>query len=125
MKVLGFDNVFVQVGDLEAGVEFYGGVLGLPVHRRFDAMGTVLFAVGKETPGLGIGAVEAPRAGGGKIWLEVADAREAAAELARVGVAPLAPAFPIPTGWVVEVADPWGNVIGLTDYTGRPELGRP
>jgi predicted enzyme related to lactoylglutathione lyase len=39
-------------------------------------------------------------------------------------VPPLAPAFPIPTGWVVEVADPWGNVIGLTDYTGRPELGR-
>jgi len=27
-------------------------------------------------------------------------------------------------GWTVEVADPWGNVLGFTDYTKRPELGR-
>jgi hypothetical protein len=28
------------------------------------------------------------------------------------------------TGWVVEVADPWGNVLGLTDYVKKPELAR-
>lgn len=28
------------------------------------------------------------------------------------------------TGWTVEVTDPWGNVLGFTDYTKRPELGR-
>jgi hypothetical protein len=28
------------------------------------------------------------------------------------------------TGWVVEVADPWGNVIGLTDYRHTPERAR-
>ena len=124
MRILGFDNVFLQVGDLEQGVHFYAGVLGLPVHKRFDAMGTVLFDVGAETPGLGIGAVDEPRPGGGKVWLEVADARAAAAELERAGVTLLAPAFEIPTGWTVEVADPWGNVIGLTDYCRQPELGR-
>ena len=30
------------------------------------------------------------------------------------------PAFEINTGWVVEFADPWGNVIGLTDYAKDP-----
>ena len=28
------------------------------------------------------------------------------------------------TGWLVEVADPWGNVIGLTDYLLAPERAR-
>jgi len=32
--------------------------------------------------------------------------------------------FPVATGWTVEFADLWGNVIGLTDYSKRPELGR-
>jgi predicted enzyme related to lactoylglutathione lyase len=39
-------------------------------------------------------------------------------------VLPLAPPFLIPTGWAFEVQDPWGNVIGFTDYTAKPELGR-
>jgi hypothetical protein len=28
------------------------------------------------------------------------------------------------TGWLVEVADPWGNVVGLTDYLLAPERAR-
>ncbi len=30
------------------------------------------------------------------------------------------PTFEINTGWVVEVADPWSNIIGLTDYVKDP-----
>jgi len=122
--VLGFDNVFVEVGDLDEALAFYSGVLGLPVHKRFDAMAMALLSVGDETPGLGVGAVESPRVGGGKVWLEVDDARAAAAELEAKGITPLSPPFLIPTGWAFEVRDPWGNVIGLTDYSARPELGR-
>jgi hypothetical protein len=54
----------------------------------------------------------------------VADARKAAACLAAAGIAPLDDPFPVATGWTVEIADPWGNVIGFTDYGKRPELGR-
>ena len=61
---------------------------------------------------------------GPHLWLEVADARAAAAELAAAGVRLLAPPFRIPTGYTVEVANPWGNVIGLTDYALRPDLAR-
>jgi predicted enzyme related to lactoylglutathione lyase len=58
------------------------------------------------------------------VWLEVRDARGAARALEAAGVPPLDHPFPVATGWTVEFADPWGNVIGLTDYSRRPELGR-
>jgi predicted enzyme related to lactoylglutathione lyase len=124
VEVLGIDNVFLEVGDLEEAARFYRDVLGLPIAKRFDAMGTILFQVGAETPGLGVRAVSVPRVGAQKIWFEVADARAAATELRVAGVSLLAPPMLIPTGYVVEVVDPWGNIIGLTDYAAKPELGR-
>jgi len=39
-------------------------------------------------------------------------------------LASLAPPFPVRTGWAVEYADAWGNVIGLTDDTRAPALAR-
>lgn len=35
------------------------------------------------------------------------------------------PTVEINTGWVVEFADPWGNVIGLTDYVKEHTKARP
>jgi predicted enzyme related to lactoylglutathione lyase len=125
MKVLGVDNVFVPVGDLNQAVEFYRDIVGLPVAKRFDKLGMVLFRIGDETPGLGVGVAESPPGSGGhKVWFEVADARAAADEVSRHGVRPLRPPFEIPTGWAFEVEDPWGNVIGFTDYMAQPNLGR-
>ena len=124
MKVLGVDNVFIQVGDLTRAVEFYRDIVGLPVAKRFDDLGMVLFQVGDETPGLGAGTADPPRAGGQKIWFEVPDARAAATELAAKGVSPGPEPFLIPTGWAFEIQDPWGNTIGFTDYTVEPGLGR-
>ena len=124
MKVLGVDNVFLPVADFAEAVRFYGDLLGLPVAKRFDEMGMALFQIGDETPGLGVGATDLPVAGGQKVWFEVPDARAAAEELSARGVAPLSPPFLIPTGWAFEIQDPWHNVIGFTDYTAKPELGR-
>jgi predicted enzyme related to lactoylglutathione lyase len=124
MKVLGIDNVFVPVGDFARAVEFYRDVLGLPITKRFDDLSMALFQIGDETPGLGIGAGEAPPRDGHKIWFEVPDARAAADELSAKGVPSLSPPFPIPTGWAFEISDPWGNVLGFTDYQSRPDLGR-
>jgi predicted enzyme related to lactoylglutathione lyase len=58
------------------------------------------------------------------VWLEVPDARAAARELTGAGIALLDAPFSVSTGWTVEVADPWGNVLGFTDYSKRPELAR-
>jgi predicted enzyme related to lactoylglutathione lyase len=60
-----------------------------------------------------------------RLWLEVPDARAAAKALAAAGVTAVADPFPVATGWTVEVADPWGNIVGFTDYTTMPERGRP
>jgi predicted enzyme related to lactoylglutathione lyase len=66
----------------------------------------------------------AAAAGGGpRVWLEVPDADAAAAELTAAGTAVAAP-FDVATGRTVEITDPWGNVVGLTDYSKAPERGR-
>lgn len=115
MKILGVDNILVGVGSIEEARAFYGGVLGLA--ERFATEELALFAIGEETPGLLVRVQDDPAPGSMRVWLEVPDARLAAEQ---VGGEP----FEVFTGWTVEVADPWGNVIGLTDYTKQPSLGR-
>jgi predicted enzyme related to lactoylglutathione lyase len=115
------------VGDFELAVEFYGSRLGLPLKFQLPEKGIAGFRLGPEEPGLFIhvrsvvaeGPRETPR-----LWLEVRDAHAAAAELQARGITPLEEPFEVATGWTVEVADPWGNVIGLTDYTKSPAHGR-
>jgi predicted enzyme related to lactoylglutathione lyase len=127
-ELLGFDNVLLPVGNLGAAVEFYGRA-GIAVAFRLDEAGIALLKVGKETPGLLLRLEEElgprpPLWASARVWLEVRDARATADALASAGIRPLAPVFPVATGWTVEIADPWGNVIGFTDYRKRPELGR-
>jgi len=127
LDVLGVDNLLCGVGDFEVALDFYSGALGLPIKFQIPSLGVACFRLGSEEPGLLIraGAIhhqearETPR-----VWLEVRDAKAAAAELRQRGVEPLAEPFEVATGWTVEVADPWGNVVGLADYTKDPVRGR-
>ena len=127
-ELLGFDNVLLPVGDLDEAVGFYERA-GFAVGFRFDEAGFALLKVGGETPGIllrvedGLGQRPPPWPSP-RLWLEVPDARAAARELAAAGIVPLDEVFPMATGWTVEIADPWGNVLGFTDYTKRPALGR-
>jgi hypothetical protein len=59
-----------------------------------------------------------------RIWVEVPDARAAASALEASGVMLLARPRELQTGWVVEVANVWGNVIGFTDYAKAPDRAR-
>jgi predicted enzyme related to lactoylglutathione lyase len=128
LKTLGFDNALLPVGDLPEAVAFYERV-GLPVKFRLDEAGIALLEIGKETPGLllrvedGFGHRPPPWPAT-RLWLEVPDARAVARSLSEVGISPLDTPFSTSTGYVVEIADPWGNVIGFTDYLKRPELAR-
>ncbi|MFJ3233419.1 VOC family protein [Streptomyces sp. NPDC086787] len=127
-ELLGFDNVLLPVGDLGEAVGFYEQT-GFAVAFRFDEAGIALLKVGGETPGLLLRAEEGlgprpPAWPSARVWLEVADARVAASRIAGAGIALLGEPFPVATGWTVEIADPWGNVIGFTDYSKRPELAR-
>ncbi|MEU5089619.1 VOC family protein [Streptomyces sp. NPDC021356] len=127
-ELLGFDNVLLAVGDLGEAVGFYERA-GFAVAFRLDEAGIALLKVGGETPGILLRKEEAlghrpPPWHTPRLWLEVPDARAAARALAAAGIEPLDEPSAQATGWTVEVADPWGNVLGLTDYTKRPELGR-
>ncbi|MFI6618482.1 VOC family protein [Streptomyces sp. NPDC050528] len=127
-ELLGFDNLLLPVGNLTEAVPFYERA-GFTVGYRLDEAGIAILKVGGETPGVllrqedGLGhrppPWPSPRA-----WLEVPDARKAAQRLTAAGISPLDPPFSVATGWTVEIADPWGNVIGFTDYSKRPELAR-
>ncbi|MFJ4625507.1 VOC family protein [Streptomyces sp. NPDC088847] len=127
-ELLGFDNVLLPVGDLGEAVGFYERA-GFTVGFRLDEAGIALLKVGGETPGVllrqedGLGHRPPPWPSP-RVWLEVPDARRAAQHLTAAGVALLDPPFSVATGWTVEIADPWGNVLGLTDYSKRPELAR-
>ncbi|MGX1545844.1 VOC family protein [Streptomyces adustus] len=127
-ELLGLDNVLLPVGDLGEAVRFYERA-GLPAAFRLDDAGIALLKVGKETPGVLLRLEEAldhrpPPWASPRLWLEVPDARSAALALAAAGITTLEEPFSTATGWTVEFADPWGNVIGLTDYVKRPELAR-
>ncbi|MET9136517.1 VOC family protein [Streptomyces parvulus] len=127
-ELLGFDNVLLPVGNLGEAVDFYARA-GFTVAYRLDEAGIALLKVGGETPGLLLRAEEEfgrqpPMWPSARVWLETTDARRATAALREAGVPTLDEPFPVATGWTVEFADPWGNVIGLTDYSKRPELSR-
>ncbi|MFZ3559418.1 VOC family protein [Streptomyces sp. BH055] len=128
LEILGFDNVLFPVGDLAEAVAFYERV-GFPVKARIDEAGIALLAVGKETPGLLLRTEEEfghrpPAWPAARLWLEVRDARAVADGLRAAGIELLDAPFSTSTGYVVEFADPWGNVVGFTDYLKRPELAR-
>lgn len=127
-ELLGFDNVLLPVGDLGEAVRFYERA-GFAVGFRLDEAGIALLKVGGETPGILLRAEDAmghrpPSWPSSRVWLEVPDARAAAGTLRDAGIEPLDEPFSGATGWTVEIADPWGNVTGFTDYSKRPELGR-
>ncbi|WP_328671043.1 VOC family protein [Streptomyces sp. NBC_00328] len=127
-ELLGLDNVLLPVGDLGEAVGFYERA-GFPPAFRLDEAGIAVLKAGKETPGVLLRLDEElshrpPPWASPRLWLEVPDARAAARSLAATGIATLDGPFSGATGWTVEFADPWGNVIGLTDYTKRPELAR-
>ncbi|MFF0010479.1 VOC family protein [Streptomyces sp. NPDC005374] len=127
-ELLGFDNVLLPVGNLDEAVSFYANA-GFTVGFRLDEAGIALLKVGGETPGILLRQEEAlghrpPPWPATRVWLEVPDARTAARELRTAGVELLDEPFSVATGWTVEVADPWGNILGFTDYTKRPGLAR-
>jgi predicted enzyme related to lactoylglutathione lyase len=127
MHILGIDNVIFTVGDLNRAVTFYEK-LGFLVKFRLDALDICVMTVGFELPGLVLKREPIPaqplipeRA---RFWVEVPDTQKSLEEIKKSGISLVRKPLKLPTGLLVEVADPWGNVVGFTDHLAHPESGR-
>jgi predicted enzyme related to lactoylglutathione lyase len=113
-----YDNFFLPASDLEQGRQFYQETLGLAVKFDFSAHGLLAFKVGAEEAAIILrnhpGATPS-------ILFEVDDVRVTYAELSNKGVVFLREPYEIRTGLAAEFTDPFGNRLGITDYSkGRP-----
>lgn len=128
MELLGIDIVFYVVGDMNLAVDFYGK-LGFGLKFRSDAVDVSVFSIGSEQPSLLLKRMDVPLAEAkperARFWVEVVDVPALAEELKGKGIPFVQSPFKLPTGWLLEVKDPWGNVVGFMDYAFQPEFGRP
>lgn len=113
-----YDNFFLPSDDLDAAKEFYKNKLGLDIKFDFSEMGMIAFKVGDNEPAIILRKDENVKPA---IWLTVDNVQQAYKELKEKGIQFLSEPFEIPTGISVEFNDPFGNKLGLTDYTKLPQ----
>jgi predicted enzyme related to lactoylglutathione lyase len=106
------DAVTVPVPDLDSGLEFYMGQLRHRLAWRNDEIGQAAVALRDSDTEI----VLTTRDRYEPNWL-VEDVDEAAAAFEAAGGRSLSPAFDIPVGRVVVVADPFDNVLVLVDLS--------
>ena len=116
-----YDNFFLPASDLEKGREFYQHVLGLPVKFDFSAHGLLAFNVGNEEPAI---ILRSHPGTNPSILFEVDDVKKTYLDLKQRGVVFLSEPYEINTGLAAEFEDPFGNRLGITDYSKRPELSK-
>lgn len=119
-----YDNFFLPADDLVKGREFYEKILGLPVKFDFSAQGMIAFKVGNEEPAIILKDLRKFAKIKPTIWFEVEDVKKTYTELKNKGVVFLSEPFKIRTGLAVEFEDPFGNRLGITDYSKMPELSK-
>lgn len=116
VHVLG-SRILLTPTDPERSRAFYGEALGLAVHREFGTgpeRGVVYFLGGGFLELSG--RADTPPAPGLRLWLQVADAREAHEELLARGVEVLRPPLREPWGLIeMWIADPDGVRIAVVE----------
>ncbi len=116
-----YDNFFLPADNLEKGREFYQNVLGLPIKFDFSSYGLLAFRVGDEEPAIILRNDPDVRP---SILFEVDDVRATYTILKEKGVVFLSEPYEINTGMAAEFEDPFGNRLGITDYSKKPELSK-
>jgi predicted enzyme related to lactoylglutathione lyase len=112
-----YDNFFLPSSDLKKGKAFYQDLLGLSVKFDFSSMGMIAFKVGDNEPAIILKDTGKFPEAKPAIWFVVDSVREEYKRLSAKGLKFLSEPFPIHTGMAVEFEDPFGNRLGLTDYS--------
>ncbi len=112
-----YDNFFLPSSNLKKSKEFYKDLLGLPIKFDFSDMGMVAFKVGDNEPAIILKDTSKFPEAKPTIWFVVEGVREEYDRLSAKGLKFLSEPFEIHTGMAVEFEDPFGNRLGLTDYS--------
>jgi lactoylglutathione lyase len=105
-RLVGINHVALEVGDLDAALEFYGRWLDFELRGRVPGM--AFLDAGDQFLALAEGRRQPPD--DGRHFGLVVDDRDAVrAALAEAGVRP-------EPGRGLQVRDPWGNVVEIVDY---------
>jgi len=111
-----YDNFFLPVKDLKAAKDFYLKI-GLSVKFDFSDKGMLAFNVGNEEPAIILKDVEKFPEAKSTIWFVVDDVKKEYEKMGKQGIKFLSEPFQIRTGLAVEFEDPFGNRLGITDYS--------
>lgn len=112
--IVDYDNFFLPANNLDVASNFYQEMLGLETKFDFPDKGMTAFKVGNNEPAL---ILSSRPQGRPAIWFKVDSVMAAYEALVLKGVAFLSAPFEIMTGLAVEFSDPFGNKLGLTDYS--------
>jgi predicted enzyme related to lactoylglutathione lyase len=121
MKMKDYDNFFLGVTDLKKAKKYYEDVLGLQIKFDFSDRGMAAFNVGDEEPAIILKDLNVFPEVKPTIWFVVDDLKNEYQKLKENGVNFLSEPFEIMTGMAVEFEDPFGNRLGITDYTKTSE----
>ena len=114
-----YDNFFLPSNDLRKGKQFFMEILGLPIKFDFSDGGMIAFKVGDNEPAIILKDINKFPKTKPTIWFVVENVQEEYKRLKSKGLQFLSTPFEIQTGMAIEFEDPFGNRLGLTDYTKR------
>jgi len=112
-----FDNFFLPVNDLDAARKYYQDQLSLAIKFDFSNVGMLAYKIGGEEPAIILKDISKFPEAKPTIWFVVDNVKEAYQQLKDKGVVFLSEPFEIRTGFSVEFEDPFGNRLGITDYS--------
>jgi len=114
-----YDNFFLPTNNIDNAKQFYGEVLGLSTKFDFSDAGMIAFKVGDQEPAIIVQDVAKIPNAKPAIWFTVENVPAVYKELLSKGVVFLSEPYEIPTGLAAQFTDPFGNRLGITDYSAR------
>ncbi|EKQ56723.1 MULTISPECIES: VOC family protein [unclassified Clostridium] len=112
-----YDNFFMGVTNLTVARKYYENTLGLKLKFDFSQKGMIAFIVGSEEPAIILKDESVFPNIKPTIWFEVESVENEYRNLKGKGVKFMSEPFEIMTGLAVEFEDPFGNRLGITDYS--------
>jgi predicted enzyme related to lactoylglutathione lyase len=114
-----YDNFFMGVSNLAEARKYYENILGLELKFDFSKKGMIAFNIGNEEPAIILKDESVFPNMKPTIWFEVENVENEYSKLKENGVKFLSEPYEIMTGMAVEFEDPFGNRLGITDYTNK------